>query len=239
MNRLQTIRHEEKKYHDSCYDNYKLFEPGTWLHRPVRTVLDLLSQFEDYERLDVLDLGSGIGRNSIPIAEFMKDGRGGKVVCVDFLESAFGKLAEYAVQYEVSAFIEPVLSDIDHYRIEPSAFDLIVAVSTLEHVSSEQALRRKLGEMADGTRHNGINCIVIGSNIQETVADTGEALDPMFEVNLPTEAMMELLDRHYDGWEVQARLVKPLVYEIDRDGRPVRLETDGITYVAKRVGVKR
>ncbi len=116
MNRLQTIRHEEKKYHDSCYDNYKLFEPGTWLHRPVRTVLDLLSQFEDYERLDVLDLGSGIGRNSIPIAEFMKDGRGGQVVCVDFLESALGKLSEYAEQYEVSAFIEPVLSDIDHYR---------------------------------------------------------------------------------------------------------------------------
>ncbi len=93
--------------------------------------------------------------------------------------------------------------------------------------------------MADGTRNNGINCIVIGSNIQETVVDTGEALDPMFEVNLPTEAMMELLDRHYDGWEVQARSVKPLVYEIYRDGRPVRLETDCITYVAKKVGIKR
>lgn len=234
MNRLQTIRSEERKYHDSCYDNYKLFEPGTWLHRPVKTVLELLPQFEDYDRLDVLDLGSGIGRNSIPIAEFMK-GRSGRVVCVDLLESALDKLAEYATQYEVAAFIEPVLSDIDHYRIEPSAFDLIVAVSTLEHVSSKQALEQKLNEMAAGTRKNGINCIIIGSNIQETVVDTGEALDPMFEVNLTTEAMLQLLDRHYEGWEIQARLVKPLEYEIDRGGRSVRLTTDCITYVAKRV----
>jgi len=239
MNRLQTIRNEERKYHDSCYDNYKLFEPGTWLHRPVKTVLELLPQFEDYDRLDVLDLGSGIGRNSIPIAEFMRDGRNGKVVCVDLLESALDKLAEYATLYEVAAFIEPVLSDIDHYRIEPSSFDLIVAVSTLEHVSSEQALRQKLNEMAAGTRINGINCIVIGSNIKETVVDTGEAIDPMFEVNLATSAMLELLDRQYEGWEIQARLFKPLEYDIDRGGRPVRLTTDCITYVAKRVGRKR
>jgi hypothetical protein len=28
MNRLEHIRDEEKKYHEHCYDNYKLFEPA-------------------------------------------------------------------------------------------------------------------------------------------------------------------------------------------------------------------
>lgn len=46
MDRVDRIRSEEKTYHDLCYENYKLFEQGTWLHKPVQTVLDLLEQFE-------------------------------------------------------------------------------------------------------------------------------------------------------------------------------------------------
>ncbi|MCT2197596.1 class I SAM-dependent methyltransferase, partial [Paenibacillus sp. p3-SID1389] len=81
MDRVAYIRSEEKKYHDFCYDNYNLYEPGSWLHRPVRTVIDLLDEYKGQEYLSVLDLGSGIGRNSIPIAESLKT-RMGKVVCV-------------------------------------------------------------------------------------------------------------------------------------------------------------
>lgn len=36
MNRIEFIRKEEKKYHDYYYDNYKLFEEGSWLHKPVK-----------------------------------------------------------------------------------------------------------------------------------------------------------------------------------------------------------
>lgn len=233
MNRIERIRSEEKKYHDACYENHKLFEPGTWLHRPVKTVLDALNHFQSRERLDVLDLGSGIGRNGIPIAEFVRS-RSGRVVCVDLLASAIDRLTAYAKEYEVEPYVEPVLSDIEAYRIAPSAFDLIVAVSALEHVSSERALRLKLDEMAAGTRRNGIDCIIIGTNTRETAVGTGDALDPMFEVNLPTDTMLDLLDRAYEGWDVQARLVKPLEYDIDRDGVPVKLTTDCVTYVAKK-----
>lgn len=233
MNRIERIRSEEKKYHDACYENRKLFEPGTWLHRPVKTVLDALNHFQSRERVDVLDLGSGIGRNGIPIAEFVRS-RSGRVVCVDLLPSAIDRLTAYAKEYEVEPYVEPVLSDIEAYRIAPSAFDLIVAVSALEHVSTERALVRKLGEMAAGTRPDGINCIIVGTNTRETAVGTGEALDPMFEVNLPTDTMLDLLDRAYSGWDVQARLVKPLAYDIDRDGVPVKLTTDCVTYVARK-----
>jgi len=82
MDWISQIRTEEKKYHDYCYDNYTLFEAGSWLHKPVKTVIDLLPMLEGKEEVKVLDLGCGVGRNSIPIAEKMKKS-GGKVVCVD------------------------------------------------------------------------------------------------------------------------------------------------------------
>jgi len=81
MNRIEHIRKEEKKYHDLCYENYKLFEEGSWLYKPVKTVLDQLPLFEGKQDIRVLDLGSGVGRNSIPVAKEIKNN--GKVVCVD------------------------------------------------------------------------------------------------------------------------------------------------------------
>ncbi|MNO99570.1 tellurite resistance protein TehB [compost metagenome] len=234
MDRVANIRLEEKKYHDFCYDNYNLFEPGSWLHRPVKTVIDLLEEYKDQEHLNVLDLGSGIGRNSIPIAESMKC-RNGKVVCVDLLESAIDKLRSYSQRYGVEQFIETRLSDIEQFTIEQDKYDLIIAVSALEHVSSESALERKLNEITLGTKLNGSNCIIIGSNIREINIENGKELDPMFEVNASTERMMEILDQQYVGWEVKNRFSKQLEYEIDRNGQSVKLTTDCITFVAKNI----
>lgn len=234
MDRVANIRSEEKKYHDSCYDTYNLFEPGSWLHRPVKTVINLLDKYKDQEYLCVLDLGSGIGRNSIPIAESMKN-RNGRVVCVDLLESAIDKLHSYSQEFGVEQYIATRLSDIEQFIIEQNEYDMIVAVSALEHVSSERALERKLNEMNIGTKTNGSNCIIIGSNIREINLENGQELDPMFEVNISTERMMSLLDQQYVGWEVKEKFVKQLEYEIDRDGQPVKLTSDCITFVAKKI----
>ncbi|WP_373285804.1 hypothetical protein [Paenibacillus segetis] len=55
MDRVDYIRAAEKKYHDACYKNNILFESGSWLHKPVKTVIDLLEYFNDYPYLKVLD----------------------------------------------------------------------------------------------------------------------------------------------------------------------------------------
>jgi 2-polyprenyl-3-methyl-5-hydroxy-6-metoxy-1,4-benzoquinol methylase len=234
MNRIANIRIAEKRYHDFCYDNYSLFESGSWLHKPVKTVIDLLEEYKDKEYLSVLDLGSGVGRNSIPIAESMKN-RNGKVVCVDLLESAIDKLHDYSQKSGVEQYIVTRLSDIEQFTIEQEEYDVIVAVSALEHVSSERALERKLNEMAYGTKRNGANCIIIGSNIQEVNLENGLELDPMFEVNITTERMLELLDHQYATWEIEKRFVKQLEYDINRNGQPVKLTTHCITFVAKKI----
>lgn len=233
MNRIEQVRLEEKKYHDACYNQYALFEPGSWLHKPVQTILDLMEDLADRPYISVLDLGCGVGRNSIPIAETLKS-RDGKVVCVDLLSSAIHKLEEYSRQYGVQAYIEPHISSIEQFDIEPLAYDLIVAVSALEHVSSESELERKLSEIVSGTQSDGMNCLIISSNVRETLVGSEKILEPMYEVNLPTNRLLELLDQMYNGWDVVQRLVKPLAYIIERNGQPVKLMSDCITYVAKK-----
>lgn len=32
---MNRIEYEEKKYHESCYNNYTLFEEGSWLHKYI------------------------------------------------------------------------------------------------------------------------------------------------------------------------------------------------------------
>lgn len=47
--RLDEIRESEKKSHIETYTKNELYENGSWLPKPIKTVLDLIPLFEDYE----------------------------------------------------------------------------------------------------------------------------------------------------------------------------------------------
>lgn len=209
VNRVEYIRREEKKYHDSCYENYTLFEKGSWLYKPVKTVLEQLSLLKGKQDIRVLDLGSGVGRNSIPIANEIKSSNG-KVVCVDLLSSAIKKLSQYCKEYGVEQVIELVQSDIAEYQIKQKEYDYIVAVSSLEHVASESIFDSVLEKMAAGTKEGGLNCIIVNSEVEEVDIETNEQLDALMEVNLKTEDMIHKIRGIYNGWEVVKQVVKPL-----------------------------
>lgn len=135
--RLRRIRDEEKAYHDKCYAEHVLFQPGSWLHKPVKTVMDLLPELPQNDELKILDLGCGVGRNTIPMAQFVKSQRtSGVVVGVDLLESGIEGLNDYSKQFDVEKYIHAERSDIEDFDIQEEAYDLIVAVSTLEHLRS-------------------------------------------------------------------------------------------------------
>ncbi|MEH7355972.1 class I SAM-dependent methyltransferase [Neobacillus drentensis] len=233
MNRIEFIRNEEKKYHDFCYENYKLFEEGSWLYKPVKTVMDLLPLFDNKESLNVIDLGCGVGRNSIPIAEAIKN-RNGKVVCVDLLDSALNKLKEYSKHYKVEKVIRTEKADIGNYKIKPNEFDYIIAVSALEHVKSEEVFEEVVRQMAEGTKNNSVNCLIVNSEVQEIDLETNEKLDALMEVNLSTEVMINKLSSIYTGWEVLKTDVNLLEYNITRSEKPVLLKTNAITYVVRK-----
>lgn len=150
MNRIQMIRSKEKTYHDHCYDNYELFEQGSWLYKPVKSILDLFSRFDELKEINVLDLGCGVGRNSIPLAKAIED-RNGKVVCVDLLESAIQKLQFNAAKFNVTDKVECVLSDIASFSIEAGHYNFIFAVSSLEHLDCEDTFNNVVAKIMQGT----------------------------------------------------------------------------------------
>ncbi|MBJ8084052.1 class I SAM-dependent methyltransferase [Bacillus cereus group sp. N14] len=233
MNRINYIRQEEKKYHDLCYEQYKLFETGSWLYKPVKTVMDLMEYFEGQNNLQVLDLGSGVGRNSIPIAQIIKNNNG-TVTCVDLLDSALTKLQIYSKEHDVFEVIKTEQAAIENYYIVPNTYDYIVAVSSLEHVKSEEDLKNVLHSMKKGTKTGGINCFIINSNIQEIDLHTKEELDALIEINLPTEHMIYLLKSIYKEWQEIKVEIKEIAYNIVRNERHIQLKTNAITFVVQK-----
>ena len=231
--RLDEIRKAEAESHTQAYTSHLLFSPGSWLAKPVKTVLELLPLFEGYTQFTALDLGSGVGRNCIPVAQHFS-GIPCRVDCVDILELAIAKLNENALQYGVENCIRGIVSSIDDYEIAADSYDLILAVSALEHIASQSAFEKKLTVIRDGLRHGGIGCLIVNSGVVEHDKATGQELPPQFEVNLPTSQMQELLEKTFAGWKVIKHTIVHQKYDIPRENGIADLETDVVTYVVRK-----
>ena len=110
--RLAHIRANEKMSHVAIYTNEKLYQSNTWLRKPIKTVQDICPLFNGYDKLQVLDLGCGIGRNCIYIAEKYKN-INCTVECVDLLEVAIEKLRQNAKEHNVSSHIIGIVKSIE------------------------------------------------------------------------------------------------------------------------------
>ena len=231
--RLKRIRESERKSHEEIYTDEKLYATDSWLKNPIKTVRDIMPLFEDYKELRVLDLGSGVGRNSIYMAERFKN-RKCVVDCVDLLEIAIEKLQENAREREVAASIRGIQKSIEEYAIGEASYDFIMAVSALEHIDTEESFRKKLVEIREGLQEKGVVCLVINSEVREKNADTGEVVDAQFEVNLSTEIMQEYLQEVFEGWSVLKTTVSAQEYDIPREEFVSRLNTNVVTFVARK-----
>ncbi|EEL70618.1 hypothetical protein bcere0026_23760 [Bacillus mycoides] len=196
--------------------------------------MDMLNYLEGQKELQILDLGSGVGRNSIPIAQKIMNS-GGTVTCVDLLDSALKKLQIYSKEYGVYEVIKTKHSAIEDYYIAPNTYDYIVAVSSLEHLKSEEDFKKVLYSMKTGTKIGGINCLIVNSNIQEIGLETNQKLDALVEINLPTEEMIWTLKSVYSEWQEVKVEIKSLSYDIVRNGKSITLKTNAITYVVQKM----
>lgn len=127
-----------------------------------------------------------------------------------------------------------VVSPIEDFAIETDTYDLILAVSALEHIDSRASFVEKLKEMRDGIKTGGVVCLVINSEVREKNKATGEVLYPQFEVNLPTEELKEILQRAFEGWEIIKSTVREQQYDIPRDGCVSELTTNVVTFAARK-----
>lgn len=151
------------------------------------------------------------------------------------MEIAIEKLNQNAAEHNVKEYVNGIVNSIEEYVIEPDSYDLIMAVSALEHVENKSSLTSKLEEMKQGIRPGGVVLLVINSEVKEINADTSEELDPQFEVNLQTSEMQAILDETFEGWEVIKKTVVSQEYDIPRDGITSRLSTNVVTYVERKL----
>lgn len=115
MCRLAKIRESEKESHIETYSSIQLYQPGTWLQNPVKTVMKILPYFTNYNEIKILDLGSGVGRNSIPIAQYLSD-KDCIIDCVDILELAIEKLKQNNIKYNTNKSIRCYNMPIEKFK---------------------------------------------------------------------------------------------------------------------------
>lgn len=231
MNRLEEIRDAEARSHTAAYENLTLYAPGSWLSKPVKALEALLPLYENRRGLRVLDLGSGVGRNAIACARSLSDA---DVACVDILPVAIEKLEENADYFGVSRQIRGIVSPVDGFCVEPEGYDIILAASVLEHLDDRDCAVRKLEQIAAGIRPGGAVLIVMNTGVREWDAETGEALPPQFEVNLPPEEVRSLLAEQFSGWEVLWDKCIHYEYPVPRGRRNAMICAEVVTFTARR-----
>lgn len=231
--RIICIRENERKSHTEIYTNEELYKTDSWLQKPIKTVQEVSEVFDEYNELRVLDLGCGVGRNSIYVAERFKN-KNCVVDCVDLLEIAIEKLMQNAKEHNVDLKINGINKSIEEYEIDMFSYDFIMAISALEHIDTEDSFLKKLIEIKRGLRKNGVVCLVINTNITEMNMTTKEIIDAQFEVNLPTEKVEEYLNKVFGEWSLLKSSVIEQEYDIPRETFTSHLQTKVVTYVARK-----
>lgn len=233
MKEIDKIRKSERRSHEMMYTKYDLFAKGSWLEKPVQTVINILSMIECKESINILDLGCGVGRNAIPIALHYKE-YNCMIDAVDILDIAIKKLRDYSIYYGVDNMINGITSSVEDYYISNHKYDLILAISVLEHLENMDFLLKKLYEIRDGLKQNGIACFICNSNIEEKSILTNQQLSPQFECLFSDEEFYEMMAKVFEDFELLKRTLKKQVYTIPRENEVVKMETDVVTYVIKK-----
>ncbi len=232
-NRLEQIRESERQSHIEIYSNSELYKEGSWLRKPIKTILEIIPLFNGFNELNVLDLGCGVGRNCIAVAQSFKN-IPCNIDCVDILDLAVEKLYDNAAEFGVASSINGIVETIESFCIEKNKYDFIIAVSALEHIDSEQSFFSKLSEISNGIRGNRIVCLVINSDIKENEKTTGKELPAQFEVNLPTEKLQNVLKENFSQFDVIKSTVSEQQYDIPRGDLISNLKTKVVTFAAKK-----
>ena len=226
---------ESDRFHHEYYSSHALFEAGTWLEKPNSSVMELGSFLAGRDGVRALDLGAGVGRNSIP---FVKLFGSGAVLCdcVEILPMAVEKLRENAKVFDVADRIAPICSTVSEYQIAPEVYDLVTAMSVLEHAYDRDTISNGIRTIQAGTKITGFNCLSFATDLTETDLDTGRALEPLISTRLSKEECRSLFSALYADWEIQKLDFSSFGEQLNRDGRTISWRANYCIFVARRTG---
>lgn len=231
---FEAARKAEAGYHSNFYQNNELFASGTWMSRPMPMVMDMLDRLLAHKtELRVLDLGCGVGRHTIPIAQRLGQ-TNSEVIGVDLLDEAVDGLRKYAKEYQVDHIVQVEKADVEHYAIEPDHFDYIAACSCLEHVSNKKALIEAIERLQVGTRRGGIHCITMSTSVEEMEINTGRTIEPLIELNLPTAEAVALLENAYADWNILLQEHVTQTIEEEKYDEPTQFRCELLRFAAQK-----
>lgn len=201
-------------------------------NRLNKTILDILPYFERYSELNVLDLRCGVGDNCIEIAR--RHPEISHIDCVDSSELAITKLNRKAKEYGIEKNIRGIVQSIEEYSIKENSYELIIAVSALEHMDTKESFIEKLREIKRGLRERGVVCLVMNSSVVEHDKLTGEEIPPQFEINLETEELKKILLYFFGYWKILKFTMPYQQYDIPREMGMSDVKTRVVTLVARK-----
>ncbi|SLJ98607.1 MULTISPECIES: class I SAM-dependent methyltransferase [unclassified Paenibacillus] len=231
---FEAARKAEAGYHSNFYQNNELFASGTWMARPMPMVMDMLERLLTHKtELRVLDLGCGVGRHTIPIAQRLGQ-TNSEIIGVDLLDEAVDGLRKYAKEYQVDHIVQVEKADVEHYAVKPDHFDYIAACSCLEHVSNKQALVEAIERLQAGTRTGGIHCITMSTSVEEKEINTGREIKPLIELNLPTAEAIALLEKVYANWNILLQEHVTQTIEEEKYDEPTQFRCELLRFAAQK-----
>lgn len=231
----ESARESERAYHEGLYANHGLYEPGTWLYHPASYAIQSFEYITPYTASRAMDLGSGVGRHSIPLAKHL--GPGSQVVCADILDTAIAKLRDNARVYGVEKEITGIVGDVEALSIESQGFDFILSVSCIEHLPTKPRLEQFIRRLQEGTRPGGVHCfMMITDNVWQDIL-SGESLEPLFEQNLISAETTEMLERLYEGWQVHDLSTAPWESVQSMNEREIRMKSTSVRFIGQKPSV--
>jgi len=184
---MSAAQEESDRYHREYYSSHQLFEPGTWIEKPNSALLEIGDLLRDRPEVTILDLGSGVGRNAIPMAQILSN-TVATIDCVDIVDIAIDKLKEAATYYKVAHIIKPFVANVAEFSVAAATYDLVMAMSVLEHAAGPDQFRPIMERVQTGTKVDGFNCLSITTNLRETHCESGESLTPLIANPISSEA---------------------------------------------------
>lgn len=192
---LHDARAQTLKYHQEYYASNQLFQKGSWLEKPDKDVQRIIDTLCDGSSKTVLDLGSGVGRNAIALAK-----AGFTLTCVDNLALAVELLNRYAAEHKVADRVVAEVYELDAYQVPENTFDVLLAVSVLEHASSREQVRRIIEQLSRGARYGGIALVTISTDRKVFEVDSGKSVKTLVETRLSADEATALLKESFRTW---------------------------------------
>lgn len=224
--RMETIR-----YHTEFYSTHKLFQEGSWLAKPDQAILDLVPLFHGKEEIKILDLGSGVGRNAIPLAQALPSSN---ITCVDVIDIAIEELKRNSKEFHVSKNIRAIQSSVEEFDIASNSYDLIIASSVIEHAVKRSEFDRLVHDIKNGTKIGGINRYSITVDLCETNLETQASIEPLIETALSTEEVSRFFNEVYYDWKILAAGSTPYEEVEIRDGAKILWKCSYFSFIAQR-----